>query len=661
MGLRANLRKIYEMGAVMANGMSSLMIGASGLKTSQTALNTTAHNLANINTKGYTRQQIAFRDVQYVKLPGGYKSPVTSTYGLGVGVHEIRRIRDEFIDRAYRSENSRLGYYSSQYKAIEEIEDQFGELQGVTYQECLMNLYNSVNELSKEPASTIKRSSLIQSASAFLTRSTAVYKGLTDYQQTLNKEVENSVNKINKLGQTIYELNQQISKIESTGYEDANDYRDQRDTALDELSEYLNISYYETETGEVMVNAENVPFVTSTGPIEMKTRTTEGNSLYIPIWPAFDRDVYPESTINKVTDNHDKGALKGLLLARGSVLVDYNDVPVKPIQSDYDLATDAGKLAYQNDYAEYLDKQEYYNKYIDPSAILTAISGLDKLVNGIVTAINDVLCPEKEMVLNAPLMNNGVEVMPNTYTYSGITQEVMYDVHGNEVKGREENGSYSYISTEKLYTDKEHTNEATVSSYNYSILDMDKTDYGSDEDKTIGEEIFSRKDTPRYIIMDDGNGGKMYVHNNQNERGYRTEYTVSILHMNPATSQDVAKIAMTNVQGKEDLARAQELLDVFDENFASINPEQYAVGSFFEYYDDFTGQYAVAGSVLEDFVSHWQVMVTGYDSQRQQIEGVSSDEELQKMIKFQQAYNASSRYVNVINEMLEHLVTTLGS
>ena len=54
----------------MANGMASLFVGASGLKSAQTALNTTAHNLSNINTEGYTRQQIAFRDTHYLRIGG---------------------------------------------------------------------------------------------------------------------------------------------------------------------------------------------------------------------------------------------------------------------------------------------------------------------------------------------------------------------------------------------------------------------------------------------------------------------------------------------------------------------------------------------------------------------------------------------------------------
>ena len=125
----------------MANGMAALFVGSTGLRSAQTALNTTAHNLSNINTAGYTRQQVTFSDTQYVNIDTKDKVSNASC-GLGVAVSEVRRIRDQFIDQAYRNENSRLGFYESQYKAVEEIEDQFGEMQGVTYESYLVNLYN---------------------------------------------------------------------------------------------------------------------------------------------------------------------------------------------------------------------------------------------------------------------------------------------------------------------------------------------------------------------------------------------------------------------------------------------------------------------------------------------------------------------------------------
>ena len=108
----------------MANGMTGLYVGSSGLRSAQTALNTTAHNLANVNVKGYTRQQVALSSAEYFKI--GQTITQDKSYGVGVDTLAIRRVRDDLIDAAYRQENGRLGYYSTQYDAVVEIESQIG-------------------------------------------------------------------------------------------------------------------------------------------------------------------------------------------------------------------------------------------------------------------------------------------------------------------------------------------------------------------------------------------------------------------------------------------------------------------------------------------------------------------------------------------------------
>lgn len=645
----------------MANGMAGLFIGTTGLKTAQTALNTTAHNLSNINTSGYTRQQVTFSDTQYVRVNTSDKVS-SPDYGLGVAVSEVRRIRDQFIDQAYRNENSRLGFYESQYKAIEEIEDQFGEMQGVTYESYLINLYNSVNELAKNPTSTVARSSLIQNATAFIEKSENVYKGLKDYQTTLNTQVKNMVDSINKLGDKIYTLNKKISKIESTGIEDANDLRDERDAAIDELSKYIDITYYENDSKEVIISAEGIPFVTMGELAKMDTRVVEGTNLVIPTWPGYERDVYDLSTEASNVDETDKGELKGLLIARGNMVVDYTVVPEAPSSSDYDMSTADGRAAYQEAYNKYSKAQEYYNTYIEPSAILSAMAGFDKLVNGIVEKINNILCPEKSEVRNNPYMAaDGTEIQADIYTYDSVSQQVLYDRYGRKVTGTDNgDGTYRFSSGEKLYTSAGGT-EVPVDSYTYSMLDMDKTGYGMDDDKTVGTELFSRKGTDRYIKTTDDSGKTIYIRNNLNETDYESLYKLGNLQINPEAAQNVGKIPLFTVQGKEDFDRAKELVDAWDEKFASLNPDTYAKSDFMTFYNNFIGEYATLGKALGNYVSNQTTMVDGYDNQRLQSEGVSSDEELEKMIKYQQAYNAASRYVNVVNQMLEHLVTSLGN
>lgn len=645
----------------MANGMAGLFIGTTGLKTAQTALNTTAHNLSNINTSGYTRQQVTFSDTQYVRVNTSDKVS-SPDYGLGVAVSEVRRIRDQFIDQAYRNENSRLGFYESQYKAIEEIEDQFGEMQGVTYESYLINLYNSVNELAKNPTSTVARSSLIQNATAFIEKSENVYKGLKDYQTTLNTQVKNMVDSINKLGDKIYTLNKKISKIESTGIEDANDLRDERDAAIDELSKYIDITYYENDSKEVVISAEGIPFITMGELAKMDTRVVEGTNLVIPTWPGYERDVYDLSTEASNVDDTDKGELKGLLIARGNMVVDYTVVPEAPSSSDYDMSTADGRAAYQEAYNKYYKAQEYYNTYIEPSAILSAMAGFDKLVNGIVEKINNILCPEKSEVRNNPYMApNGTEIQADIYTYNSVSQQVLFDRYGREVTGTDNgDGTYSFSSGEKLYMSFGGA-EVPVDSYTYSMLDMDKTGYGMDDDKTVGTELFSRKGTDRYIKTTDDSGKTIYIRNNLNETDYESLYKLGNLQINPEAAQNVGKIPLSTVQGKEDFDRAKELVDAWDEKFASLNPDTYAKSDFMTFYNNFIGEYATLGKALGNYVSNQTTMVDGYDNQRLQSEGVSSDEELEKMIKYQQAYNAASRYVNVVNQMLEHLVTSLGN
>lgn len=645
----------------MANGMGSLFVGSTGLRSAQNALNTTAHNLANINTVGYTRQQVSFSDTQYMDVNTKSTTSV-GTYGLGVAVSEIRRIRDQFIDSAYRAENSRLGYYESQYKAIEEVEDQFGEMQGVTYETYLINFYDSINELTKNPSSTVARSSLIQNATAFLDRSQSIYNGLKDYQTTLNTEIKNKVDRINELGNKIYDLNKKIAKIEAAGVEDANDYRDQRDSALDELSGYIEIDYYESESKEVIVTAENVPFVTLANVTSMSTRYIQGTSLVIPTWPAFDRDVYKSGDDYSAVSDNDKGELKGLLLARGNMVVDKSYVPVVPDSTKYDLNTPEGLAEYESDYEKYKEAQEFYDRNVGSSVILTAFAGFDYLVNGIVEAINNVLCPEKTVETTAAwTADDGSELQADIYTYNASANSILYTRFGEAVQGKDNgDGTYSYESGEKLFTDSQGLNAENVDKYSYVILDMDKTDYGMDDDKTVGTELFSRKGTERYIKTTI-NGEITYVRNNLNETGLESAYSLGNLEINPDASQDVAKLPLSTIHGKEDFAKAEEMLDLWEEKFGTLNPAQYAKSDYMTYYNNFVSQFATWGDVLSNYVGNQQTMVDGYDNQRLQTEGVSSDEELEKMIKYQQAYNASSRYINVISEMLETLITNLGA
>ena len=225
--------------------MGSLYIGKSGLQTSQNALNTTAHNMSNADTKGYVRQQVMLGTGIYNTIKVDFKAVASQQLGLGVEYSKTRQVRDYFLDQTYRKELGRCEFYTVSRDALEEVEFLLDEMNGETFQGSLNNLWTSVQELAKDPSSAVTQGLLIERCSEFLNRAQSVYGGLKDYQNNLNASVKQKVDTINEYAKQIKELNDSIRYIEVGGFEEANDLRDTRNRLVDELAGMANISYSE--------------------------------------------------------------------------------------------------------------------------------------------------------------------------------------------------------------------------------------------------------------------------------------------------------------------------------------------------------------------------------------------------------------------------------
>ena len=595
----------------MANGMAGLSIGVSGLQASQNAINTTAHNLANVGTKGYVRQQVVFSDTAYLTLNVG--ANVTNQSGIGVDLSDVRRIRDYFLDKAYRQETGRQSFYENQKEAITEIEEIFGELEGVSFQEYMEDLWATIQEVAKDPASTVNKSALIESATSFIVRADAVRTGLVNYQNTLNTKIINMVDRINVLGDHIKVLNDKIAIVEAAGVESANDLRDERDNALDELSGLVKFTYEENRVGKVTISIEGVPFVTETGVNHMAAKQLDGandSELVTPVWEFLDdAKVYNLQVPVYTSKNTDIGGLKGILLARGNSIADYTDIPDK---SQYTDATGAFVDSdAEDDYNAELDE---YRRLVEPSSIKTVMAEFDLLINGIVEGINDILCPN------------------TTAGEAGLTGSIATDADGNSI-----------------------TLTATT-----IILDTNKAGYGSDDNKTQGTELFTRNYTERYIkYEDDLTGDTYYVYNDLNEFGGESLYSLGNITVNKLVEQNPALLPLVTVEGEEDIARAAALADLWDEALIKLSPDHASQRDFMDFYTDLIGQIADAGKMYDSMVDYQTSMTGDVNAERLRITGVSSDEELTNLIRFQSAYNAASRYITVVDQMLEHIVTRL--
>lgn len=568
-------------------GFSSLNIGVLGLQAASTALNTTAHNLANVYTEGYVKQTAVFSDYTYTHVGNYVNGDMLS--GLGVYVNATSHVRDILIDKAYREESGREGFYSAQYTVVEEIETILGELEGTTFQEEVEELWDATNELAKDPGNNVARSEFVMASEKFLDRATSIYQDFTNYQKTLDQEILNTVNDINNLGDTINDLNKKIFAAEAAGIESANDLRDQRDNALDKLSNLVKIAYTEESNGIVTVKAEGMPFVTSDAVFYMGAAQLSGaqESTYVTaVWPQVDGQVVFNLTADEIsTDkNSDIGKLKGLLLARGDYVADYTDVPKQanfPTVADYQTAV------------------EKYNNEIDNCAIMKTQALFDTLINGIVTAINNVFSP----TTTAPV------------TVGGVTT-------------------------------------------NMKVLDVANCSYG-DDGGLPAEEIFSRVDTQRYTAIVDDFGDTFYVYNELNVFGGTSLYSCPNLLMNQTILEDYTKLPLKTIEGEADMEKGEQLIDIWEDAFTNIDPSNLTEKNFKSYYNELVYEIGNMGDLYQSISANQSTAVSGLETSRQSVMGVASEEELTNMIKFQSAYGAASRYINVIDQMLEHIVTNL--
>lgn len=552
----------------MGSLMGSLYTGVSGLQTANNALNTTAHNMSNLDTVGYTRQQIQQGTRTYVTINKG--RPAWQQIGLGVNYSKTRQERDIFLDKNYRRESGRSAFYDVSTNAMEEIEHILGEgsEEGREFSEAMSNLWTAIEELSKDPTTSVNQNLFVTRTYEFITRAQAVYTGLCEYQDNMNQNVRKDVLKINDYAQEIEKLNESIMKIEAGDVEHANDLRDRRNYLIDELAKMGNVSYVEEVSGYVNVKMEGVDLVKGGLVNKMELYTDPLTGFYTPYWTmlanaSYDKDgnkiVTKESAeAAKVFDltrvissdlNTDIGSLKATLLARGDHRATYKELQDYP--PDADPSDPNQKVA------------GWYDTNISQSIIMNIQGEFDQLINAVATKINGILADAS--------------------------------------KRAESVGDYNYLKDEN------------------------------------GEpyQLFAK-------TIEDG------------------EWTVSNLMINTKLRQNPSLLTFRLADHSEDNATMEALKAAFKEKIYTLNPNVQTPVGFVDYYKSLVSQVANSGSVFRGIQESQTLATDALLNAREQVVGVSSDEELQNMIMFQNAYNASSRYINVISEMLEHLINALG-
>ena len=282
------------------NGIMSM--AGQALITQQQAISVTSHNIANVNTPGYSRQKL-------VMTTNTALNSAIGPMGNGVSGDAIERIYDRFLNAQILNENQELGRWDAQKQAVESLEMIFNETGGSGLSEAMSEFWNAWQELTNNPAGPTERQILVTRGQILASTFNKLDSDLNRSQQDLDLAIQGTVTDINRLTEQLADLNQKIVSSES-GTLTANDYRDQRDLVLKELSELIDINAFEDASGSISVLiADGRPLVSGTVPWQLSTQVN-ASGLQDVVWL--------DDAGNPVIINNDisGGKLKGWLETR---------------------------------------------------------------------------------------------------------------------------------------------------------------------------------------------------------------------------------------------------------------------------------------------------------------------------------------------------------
>ncbi|WP_066683526.1 flagellar hook-associated protein FlgK [Christensenella intestinihominis] len=316
----------------MRSTFYGLEIAKTGLFTSQNQLDITGHNIANVDTTGYTRQRLNTAALPPAGGNGFIGTDIKGTSGRGVETIYVEQVRNSFLDYQYRKENTSTAKWQTKEQYFEYAEALFNdELDDMVISTgvsaIFSSFYNSLYELEKSPESRSIRDNVQQNAIKMTQTMNSYYDRLVEQQDTLNESVRITVDEVNDIARQIARLNGQIYGYELSGAK-ANDLRDQRNTLLDTLSGLINVNSYEDVNGQLVVEIEGKNLVRHTQYQQFVAEQNIPNPIdggETQLYGVYWADREGNATANEV--NITNGALRGYMDVRDGNSKDAVGIP----------------------------------------------------------------------------------------------------------------------------------------------------------------------------------------------------------------------------------------------------------------------------------------------------------------------------------------------
>jgi flagellar hook-associated protein 1 FlgK len=228
-------------------GISSLLdIGNSALRANQTCLQVTSNNIANVDTKGYSRQSVVLKDGEYV-------TTVPGQIGSGVVAQEVVRSHDAFIETQYRSKLSSRDRFTTLYNGLTSVQSLFNESNVKGASSALNTFFDKWGDLTTNPASAATRQTLVDDTETLLRTLRSQADSMEQLKQQANQRIAAGVEDLNTLAKDIAEINRQINMGQIDGQSIPNGLYDSRNSMIRKVASLVDINVIDNGKGDITI------------------------------------------------------------------------------------------------------------------------------------------------------------------------------------------------------------------------------------------------------------------------------------------------------------------------------------------------------------------------------------------------------------------------
>lgn len=630
----------------MPSTFFGLTIGYSGLLTYQAALNTTGNNIANVDTPGYSRQQVTQRAAKALRTHTKY-----GMAGSGVDAVSIDQLRNTYYDIKYWNNQADLGEYTMKAYYMKQIENYFNDdgekIMG--FNTIYVNrFYNALEDLEDNPGDTSVRTSFIGAAQSLAEYFNTMSANLTKLQKDTNEEIKDKVDEINSIASQIATLNKQINLIEMKGVT-ANELRDQRNLLIDRLSAIVNV-----EVREVPIYNSNDPD-NPTGAHRYMVNISGGCSLV----DGYDyNELYCASRQvgNKVNQSDAEGLYE--------IYWKHTDMPFEPSAS-----TLSGELKALIDVRDG-NNNEYFHGEVKGFTAETTTQGAK--VEIAVTA--DYLIDPNKATLN----NIGTVVVNNVaYEYTGWT----YDKNSKSYTFELAMNDQQKVSTDRIASGV-GTNASIGGAVDYQGIPYYMAQMNEwvrnfskvfNDIETSGEDLYGNKlagdsannvdPTSFFVATDPTDTQHQYNFAQQDTVSSSSDcyylMTAATFSVSRVMIADSARMATTAKDGNINID-ANDLIQQLELIKTSRDMMVFRGCSSSEFLQCILSDAALNAASANNFETNYSNVGAAIENQRLTVSGVDNDEEALALVKFQNAYNLSAKMIQVMTEVYDRLILQTG-